>query len=188
MDHILIKLFLMKKYFYLALLILSISCVTAQENKPQINWISIEEAEKRMAEEPKKVLIDVYTKWCGPCKMMNRTTFQDPKIVEYVNQNYYAIKFDAEGPDLVEFKGTTFKNEGYDPNKTGRNSTHDLTRAIAPVNGRIAYPTIVYMNEDFQIVTPVQGFQRPPQMMPILSFIAEEAYKTQSFEEYTSSN
>jgi thioredoxin-related protein len=178
----------MKKILLLALLTLSASWLIAQEDKPQIDWITWQEAEKRMTEEPKKVLVDVYTKWCGPCKMMNKTTFQDPIVVNYVNKNYYAIKFDAEGGETVEFKGTTFKNEGYDPNKTGRNSTHDLTRAIAPVNGRIAYPTIVYMNEDFQIIVPQQGFQKPPQIMPILSFIAEEAYKTQTFQEFTSSN
>ena len=178
----------MKNLIVLALLILSTSSLIAQENKPQIEWISFEEAEKRMAEEPRKVLVDVYTKWCGPCKMMNKTTFQDSTVVEYINKNYYPIKFDAEGPETVEFKRSVFKNEGYNPDKAGRNSTHDLTRAIAPVNGRIAYPTIVYMNEDFQIVTPVQGFQKTPQIMPILSFIAEEAYKTQTFQEYTSSN
>jgi thioredoxin-related protein len=178
----------MRKLLLFAFLTLSTSWLIAQEDKPQIDWITWQEAEKRMADEPRKVLVDVYTKWCGPCKMMNQTTFQDPTVVEYVNKHYYAIKFDAEGPETVEFKGSVFKNEGYDPNKTGRNSTHDLTRAIAPVNGRIAYPTIVYMNEDFQIVTPVQGFQKTPQIMPILSFIAEEAYKTQTFQEYTSSN
>ncbi|MCZ4407425.1 DUF255 domain-containing protein [Cryomorphaceae bacterium 1068] len=178
----------MRKLLLFAFLTLATSWLVAQEDKPQIDWITWQEAEKRMADEPRKVLVDVYTKWCGPCKMMNKTTFQDPIVVEYINKNYYAIKFDAEGPETVEFKGSVFKNEGYDPNKTGRNSTHDLTRAIAPVNGRIAYPTIVYMNEDFQIVTPVQGFQKTPQIMPILSFIVEEAYKTQTFQEYTSSN
>jgi len=178
----------MKKLVLFVLLTLSYSWLLGQENKPQIDWITWQEAEKRMADEPRKVLVDVYTKWCGPCKMMNKTTFQDPLVVNYVNENYYAIKFDAEGPETIEFKGSVFKNEGYDPNKTGRNSTHDLTRAIAPVNGRIAYPTIVYMNEDFKILVPQQGFQKTPQIMPILSFIAEDAYKNQSFEEYTSNN
>lgn len=177
----------MKNVLLAALLILSASGLVAQENTPQIDWITWEEAEKRMADEPKKVLVDVYTKWCGPCKMMNQTTFQDPKVVNYINENYHAIKFDAESPETINFKGSVFKNEGHDPNKKGRNSTHDLTRAIAPVNGRIAYPTIVYMNEDFQILVPKQGFLRTPQIMPLLSFIAEEAYKNQSFEEYTSS-
>lgn len=152
-----------------------------------INWLSLEEVEKRMEKEPRKVMIDVYTEWCGPCKIMNRTTFKDPKVVNYLNEHYYAVKFNAEGPDAVTFLGQTYTNEGYDPNRRGRNSTHDLTRAIAPVNGRIAYPTIVYLDEDFNLLTPVQGLQRPAQILPILSFFAEDAYKEQTWEEYQQS-
>lgn len=173
------------KNIILVFVILPILAV-GQTESAQINWLSWSEVEAEMEKEPRKVLVDVYTKWCGPCKMMNKTTFQDPQVVEYVNEHYYAIKFDAESPDEVKFKGRVFKNEGYDPNKTGRNSTHDLTRAIAPVNGRIAYPTIVYMDENFQILSPVQGLQRTAQIMPILSYFAEDAYKEQTWEEYTS--
>jgi thioredoxin-related protein len=115
---------------------------------------------------------------------MNQTTFKDPEVVDYINKNYYAVKFDAESADPITFRGTTFENADYDPNRTGRNSTHDLTKAIAPVNGRIAYPTIVYMDEDFKILSPVQGLQRKEQIMPILEYFAKNIYKNQTWEEY----
>lgn len=174
----------MKKLLFLFFLFPLLASAQVQENK--INWITWDEVEAKMEKEPRKVIVDVYTKWCGPCKMMSQTTFHDPEIVSYINDHYYAIKFDAEGPETVNFKGVEYKNEDYDPNKSGRNGTHDLTRAIAPVNGRIAYPTIVYLNEDFKKLTGVQGFQRPHQLMPILSFFAEDAYKEMTWEEYTS--
>lgn len=150
----------------------------------EINWISLNKAEELMKKEPRKILIDVYTDWCGPCRMMNNTTFKDPKVVDFINKNFYAVKFNAEGPDDLTFKGTTYKNEQYDPNRSGRNGTHDLTRAIAPVNGRIAYPTIVYMDENFKIISPVQGFQKPEQILPLLSFMADEAYTTTTWQAY----
>jgi thioredoxin-related protein len=151
-----------------------------------INWISLEEAEKRMTKEPRKVLIDVYTEWCGPCKMMNNTTFKDPAVVKYINDNYYAVKFNAEGQETITFKGNVYKNDNYDPAKAkSRNATHDLTKAIAPVNGRIAYPTIVYLDESFQILSPVQGMQRPEQIMPILTFFGDDVYKDKTWQEYS---
>lgn len=166
------------------ILVLGIPLLTQAQ---KINWLTLSEAESQMAKEPRKVLVDVYTTWCGPCRMMDQNTFQDPKVVEYINKNYYAIKFDAESPETINFKGTEYKNEGHDPNKRGRNATHDLARAIAPVNGRIAYPTVVYMDENFKILAPVQGYHTPQQIEPILKFIAEGDYQDQSFEDYKAS-
>lgn len=158
---------------------------TEQAQKAEINWITWDQVEAKMATEPRKVLVDVYTKWCGPCRLMSQRTFTDSAVVEYVNANYYAIKFDAEGGKPVTFKGTTYENPGYDPARRGRNATHDLTRAIAPVNGRIAYPTIVYMDENFKILSPVQGYLKPNQIMPILTYFGENIYKTKTWEEYS---
>lgn len=172
----------MKKIFFLLVLLPSFAVAQTME----INWITWNEVETAMKKEPRKVLVDVYTEWCGPCKMMNNTTFKDPKIVKYINDNYYAIKFNAEGPKEITIRGTTYKNEQYDPARaSSRNATHDLTRAIAPVNGRIAYPTIVYLDENLGILSPVQGFYRPEQIMPILTFFGEDIYKTKTWEQYT---
>jgi thioredoxin-related protein len=168
--------------FLILLLLFSATAAFSQNNT--VNWVTLQEAEAKMAKEPRKVLVDVYTTWCGPCRMMDQNTFQNPKVVEYINKNYYAVKINAESPDPIEFKGTTYKNDGFDPNKSGRNSTHEIAAAIAPVNGRIAYPTVVYMDENFKILAPVQGYHTPQQIEPILRYIAEEDYSNVSFEDY----
>ncbi len=152
-----------------------------------VNWVTMEEAQELMKTKPKKVIVDVYTSWCGPCKMMMSSTFTNPFVVKYLNDNYYAVKFNAEGPDPVTFRGTEYTNASYDPNRRGRNGTHDLTRAIAPVNGRIAYPTLVYMDEDFNILSPVQGFMKPADLEPILKFLGSEAYKNAAFQDWKTS-
>ena len=54
------------------------------------------------------------------------------------------------------------------PSSTGRNGTHQLTYAIANVQGRIAYPTVVYIDSDLNVLAPVQGYLTPDQMEPIL--------------------
>jgi len=167
---------LSKNILLLGLLLIFFNTIIAQEAVKKIHWVSIEEAQELVKKEPKKILVDVYTHWCGPCKMMMRYTFSDPWIVNYITKYYYAVKFNAEGPDPVSFKGSSFTNPNYVKDKRGRNGTHQFTQAIAPVNGRIAYPTIVFIDEKLNPITPVQGFQKPPQFEPMLRFIAEDKY------------
>ncbi len=164
--------------------LLSTQVLFGQLKDAEVNWISINDLEAKQSKEQRKVLIDVYTSWCGPCKMMLKNTFHNPEVVDYINKNYYAVKFNAEGNEVVNFKGNEWKNEDYDPNRRGRNATHDLTLAIAPSQGRIAYPTIVYMDEDLNIIFPVQGYMQPEQILPLLSYVESDAYKTKTFEAY----
>ena len=172
------------KFFTAFVFILTFNTVSAQD---KINWLTVTEMQAAMQKEPRKVFIDVYTVWCGPCKMMMSQTFTDPKIIAYVNENYYAVKFNAEGNESITFNGRNYINNSFNPaNSSRRNGTHEFTKAIAPVNGKIAYPTLVYMDEDFQIISPVQGFWKAPQLLPLLHFINEEVYKTQtSFQDYS---
>lgn len=44
-----------------------------------------------------KVLIAKFTaEWCGPCKMMDRTTWRDDKVVKWVKDNGLAVQVDVD--------------------------------------------------------------------------------------------
>ncbi len=160
----------------------------SQEKSSSIQWMSLNEAEVAQKKNPKKILVDVYTDWCGPCKMMMKNTFTNPEIIDYINKNYYAVKFNAESEQAVTFKGKTYTNPSFDKTKSaGRNSTHELTYQIALVNGNIAYPTLVYIDEEMNILSPVQGYFQAEQLEPILHFFAENAYKTSTWENFQNS-
>ena len=37
--------------------------------------------------------------WCMPCRMMDETTWQDPNLAKYIDENYYAVKIDVDNFD-----------------------------------------------------------------------------------------
>lgn len=161
----------MKKIVLLvAVALLSSMTVTAQE----INWMTFEEALAAQKKTPKKIMMDVYTNWCGPCKMLDKNTFHNKDVVEYVNKNYYAVKFNGEGNSVVNFNGETYKNPNYKEElKNRRNSAHELTRVL----GIRAYPTIVYFNEQGEKIQPISGYMKPRQIELYLKLFHTDAYK-----------
>ncbi len=145
------------KQFY-ALLCLALCFAACNKSAPtytDIEWISLEEAQAKMATEPRKIMMDVYTPWCGPCKMMMKTTFKDPAVINYISQNYYAVKFNGESADPVKFKGKEFKNPRYKANVPAnrRNGVHDLTIDL----GVRAYPTLVYFDPQLNKIQESRG-------------------------------
>lgn len=148
-------------------------------NAQKINWITFQEAVKLNETAPKKIFIDVYTDWCGWCKRMDQTTFQNKEVVEYMNENYYAVKLDAEMNDTIVFAGYTFINEG---GKNGRKGSHQL--AIALLQGKMSFPSYVFMDEKNQLLTVAPGYMESKDFMPILKYFGTNAYKTQTFKDY----
>jgi thioredoxin-related protein len=143
----------------------------------KIKWYSIEEVEKMVRTKPKKILIDVYTDWCGWCKKMDASTFPNPAITSYVNENFYAVKFNAETADTINFHGGKYINLS----KSGR-STHPL--ALSLLGWRVSYPTIVYLTEALEYIGPVPGYQTPEQLEVILTYMAKEKYRTMSLDDF----
>jgi thioredoxin-related protein len=164
----LIKEKVMKQLLFL--LLVSLSCsIYAQK----INWLSMEDALAAHAEQPKKIFIDAYTDWCGPCKLLDKNTFQNSDVANYVNANYYAVKFNAEGNETINFNGKTFANPNFNPNKKGRNSVHEMSRYF----GVRAYPTMLFLDEELKFIGPVTGYKTPKQLELFLKGIASDDYK-----------
>ena len=168
----------MKKFMFLfvsGLFIFSIAGLAQEASK--VKWYTIEEAEKLNKQEPRKIIIDVYTDWCSWCKKMDKETFQHPVIADYINKNFYPVKLNAESKEEITFNGNTFKYV-----VQGSRGYHELAAGL--LNGKMSYPSVVYMNEKLELLGAVPGFYTPDRIEPLLSYIAEEKYTTQSLEEY----
>ena len=107
----------------------------------EIQWVTLDEAQELNKKEPRKIFIDIYTTWCGPCKMMDKKTFANPEVVNYVNEHYYAVKLNGEGKEKVSIFGDTF------------------TEAELAYSFRVqGYPSLVFINEKLQPYEPVAGY------------------------------
>jgi thioredoxin-related protein len=180
---------MIKKIFPISIvLVLAIALCSFSHKKNTIsdavNWMTIEEAVNAQDDDPRPIMIDVYTKWCGPCKMMSSNTFGDARVAAYLNEHFYCVKFDAESEAPVFFGGKEYKNPDFKPNTPGRNGVHEFARFL----NVSAYPTLFFMDKKAQGLGPVTGYRTPAQIELFLHYFSEEKYLTvrtqEEFQEY----
>lgn len=168
----------MKPIVLIVLFSLSLNISYSQEGEyTRIKWYTFQEAIKLNEQSPRKIFIDIYTDWCGWCKELDKNTFSNPQIAEYLNKNYYPVKFNAETKEVISYKNKEYKNNG-----TGSRPPHDL--AIALLNGRLSYPSAAYLDDQNNLLTIVPGYMTPRDLEPILVFFAEDHYKTTKWEDF----
>lgn len=138
----------------------------------QVKWMTIEEALKAQKENPKKILIDFYADWCGPCKIMDKKTYGHPVIAEILNQNYYPVKFNAEEKKALQIFGRTFSNPDTE-RKRGKNSLHEFTQYMNVG----AVPSTVFLDEKGGPITILQGELSAKELEPYLEFIGKDFFK-----------
>lgn len=167
---------MMMRTITLVLTLLFATTISAQE----INWLTWEEAVALTKNEgnTKKVFVDVYTDWCGWCKKMDKDTFQNPEVAAYMQANFHMVKMDAEGKEPIEYNGKTFK---YVP--SGRRGYHELAAAL--LQGRLSYPTVVFLDENLNMLSPVPGYQKVEPFLQIARYFGDDIYKTQDWKSYS---
>ena len=169
---------------FIAIFISFTSCTgqSTDDKKPQeataggIQWMEFEEAVAKSEKAPKKLFIDVYTDWCGWCKKMDKTTFAEAEVAQYINQNFYPVKLNAETKDSIVFRDKVFKFiPEYKANEL----------AISLLGGKMGYPSYVLLDESFAMMTPpVQSYLTKEDLMPIITFFGNNIFKSKTWEEY----
>lgn len=137
-----------------------------------IEWLTVEQATQLMDQEPKKLLINISTDWCLPCKQMEETTLKNPSLVQYIQQQFYPVKFNAELNETLDFNGEVYE---YNPN-FGRNGVHNL--ALYLTDGNMIYPTIAVLDEYSENPQQVSGFQSVNDLQLFLHYFGEDYYKS----------
>ena len=147
------------------------------ESLTSVIWLSFEDAIRLGVKKGKKTIVDVYTNWCGWCKLMEKNSFSRKSIISYVNENFFAVKLNAEGTDSITYQGRPFVYQS-------ENRVHELAWSL--LKGNMSYPALVFIDENGRVLTVVSGYLDPGRLEAALHFFKENAYLKPgvSFQEY----
>jgi thioredoxin-related protein len=148
------------------------SAITVKESQ-EIHWLTWAQATEKMAVEPRKVYVDVYTDWCGWCKVMDKKTFSDARVAKFMNDNFYCIKFNAEKDDNIAFQSKVYSIE---------NGVNTLASKL--MNGKLSYPTSIVMMENFLSPSPIPGYLDLENFDVIMHYIQSNSNTKMPFEQY----
>lgn len=98
------------------------------------------EAVSLAKKENKTIFLDVYATWCGPCKMLKKTTFSNKKVGEFYNANFINVSLDGEN--------------GEGP-------------IIARKYGVRAYPTLLFIDQNGNVISGTAGFRLPNDLLEL---------------------
>ena len=161
-----------KSLLVLALIIFlcTIAPTTKSATDTTVQWRSLSEVHTLLQQQPKKLLIDIYTDWCGWCKRMDRDTYANPNIARYINTHFYAVKLNAETRQPIQFGNQTFKfiDDGHG------GGVNELAAELT--NGKLMLPTTVLLDEQIANRLIIQSYQGPTDMDAIMHFYTSGAY------------
>lgn len=133
-----------------------------------IPWMSPLHAETSWNDEKKPILVDVYTDWCHYCKVMDNTTWSNPRIADYIAKYFYPIKFNAESKEPVSWMGKSYEYK----------NTYKVHMLAAEwLQGNMVYPSTVLIPPDGEPVV-IPGVLSVKDIEPMLKYFGERHYLT----------
>ena len=164
-----------KYLFLLAFIMAAFGSFNSAANKEKLQWLTLSEAASKMQTEKKPLLIDLYTDWCGWCKVMDKKTYTHQELIKYVNEKFYPVKIDAETRDKISWKGRDYI---YQP-------TYKINSyALFLTGGQLEFPTTVILLPDGTDPQAISGYMKPNEMEIFLKFFGEGKFGKVSFRDY----
>ena len=140
---------------------------TGKSGGGDLQWTNYTEGVQQASATNRKILVDVFTNWCGWCKKMESDTYSNWDIQHYLSENFVLVKLNAES-SVKETVGAEVMTQA------------EIAKAYK-VNG---YPTTIFLDAVGQPITFVSGYMKPDEFMPILRYVAEEYYKRMSYDNF----
>ena len=148
----------------------------------KIDWLTFDEAMEKQKETPKPMILDVWmdfapmgTKMVLSANILERNVLKDSKIADYINKNYYPVKFYAATKDTIELGGRKFPG-------SQNGGPHSLTSYLT--GGDFSFPTMFYFDKTGRLISKTTSYFGHKFYLTVLKFYAEEAYTKESFQDF----
>lgn len=148
----------MKVKIIALLFIAFISTSFTLQKEDEIKWLDFNKGYELAKKKNKIMLVDVYTDWCGWCKRMDRDAYAKANIIEAVNKDFVAIKFNPE------IQGVVYSFEG-------KKYTGEQLAGVISNNQINGYPTTIFLYPKAKKSEIVVGYKNAEQMEPVLTEI-----------------
>ncbi len=135
-----------------------------------LEWMAIEHAVEKAPNANKKIVLDIYTDWCGWCKKMDKSTYANENVQKYLNEKFLVSKMNPEKEGKLTYNGEEY-------------SYREFAQALQ-VRG---YPATAFLNEKNEVLTVLPGYLGPDDFMNVLKYFGEDIYLDTKWEDYKAS-
>jgi thioredoxin-related protein len=136
----------------------------------KVRWMHWDEAVSHIEQQDKNVLLHIYTDWCTWCKRMDTITFNAAPNSSYLNDKFYTVRLNAERKTSIDYK-----DKSYTCVEDGKRGYHQFAAEL--LRGRMSFPSVVFMDEQGEVIQSIVGYKSPEEFERILTYFAEDYYK-----------
>ena len=140
--------------------------IKAQSN---VKLYAIDQVEQAAKKEHKKVIIQVFTQWSEGFRKLENDALKQQQIVNYLNDKFLTVKFDAETRADVNFRNKVY--HFVSQSGVGFNQL-----ASELLQGQMAYPTLVFFDENMNLIQAIQ-YHSPEQLEMVITYFGDNNHK-----------
>ena len=136
----------------------------------KIEWLSFDVATEKAVKEDKHVIVDIYTTWCGWCKVMDRQTYGNPEVAAYLRDNFVLAKVNGEASGKIHWQGKEITEK-------------QLARAF----GVTGYPATYFLKPNAELLGGVSGYIEHSDFMIYARYVHTRWYEKGKISDYADS-
>lgn len=134
----------------------------------QMKTGTFSDLEVQQKENPKPVVIHLYTDWCAVCKIESYRLNKDKELVNMMNDHFYFVNFEAEKTK----ERIHFQDQEFEYLQNGSSGIHELALAFSKNKNQPVYPLWIILDKNQKLVYYHEGQFTPEKMKQKLLEVA----------------